>query len=127
MNRVPELEAGKKAVCGKCKASLNGYPVELNDSNFASTIASGNFVVDFWAGWCAPCRKQAPIIEELASEHERVRFGKLDVDESGATSLSFNIRGIPTLIFFRDGAELDRMVGVQSKMEIQAKMAQYFY
>ena len=129
-NRIPPLDSGKKAVCGKCKAPLaaahNGHPVELSDSNFQSTIGSGDFVVDFWAAWCGPCRMIAPVIEQLATERDDVRFGKLNVDQHPRTAAAFRVQGIPLLVFFRDGAEVGRVTGAVPKAQIEAAMARYF-
>jgi len=127
-NRVPDLAFGKKAVCGRCKAPLGGdagHPVELTDANFRSAIASGAYVVDFWAGWCGPCRMIAPLIEELARERRDVRFGKLDVDRNPQTAASFGVQGIPLLVFFRDGAERGRLTGAVPKPQIEAAIARY--
>jgi thioredoxin 2 len=130
MNRVPPLGSGKKAVCGNCKAPLsathNGHPVELTDRDFQSAIGSGNFIVDFWAAWCGPCRILGPVIEQLAGERSDVRFGKLNVDQNPRTAASFGVQGIPLLVFFRDGAEVGRVVGAVPKTQIEAAMARYF-
>jgi len=128
-NRVPSLESGKKAVCGKCKAPLeasNGHPVELNDANFHSSIGSGRTVVDFWAAWCGPCRMIAPVIEQLASERSDVRFAKLNVDHNPRTAAAHGVQGIPLLVFFRDGAEVGRVVGAVPKGQIEAAIERYF-
>jgi len=133
MNRVPALGSGKKAVCGNCKAPLgaasdngHGHPVELNDANFKSTISGGDFVVDFWAGWCGPCRIIAPVIEQLASERHDVRFAKLDIDRNPRTAASFGVQSIPLLVFFRDGAEVGRVVGAVPKTQIETAISRYF-
>ncbi|MGZ7042356.1 MAG: thioredoxin [Thermoanaerobaculia bacterium] len=129
-NRVPELGSGKRAVCGKCKASLSGdegggHPVELTDANFGETIRQGATVVDFWAGWCGPCRMIAPVIEQLAQERKDIRFGKLNVDENPRTASSFNVQGIPLLVFFRDGVERGRVVGAVPRGQIETAIRQY--
>lgn len=129
-NRVPSLQSGKKAVCGKCGAPLQspsagGHPVEVTDSDFASTIAHGKYVVDFWAGWCGPCRMIAPVVEQLASERDDVRFAKLNVDENPQTSSFFRVQSIPLLIFFKDGEEKGRVVGAVPRQNIESAIAQY--
>lgn len=129
-NRVPSLESGKKAVCGKCGAPLQssaagGHPVEVTDSDFASTIAHGKYVVDFWAGWCGPCRMIAPVVEQLAAERNDVRFAKLNVDENPQTSSFFRVQSIPLLIFFKDGEEKGRVVGAVPRQNIESAIAQY--
>jgi thioredoxin 1 len=78
-------------------------------------------LVDFWAPWCMPCRMLAPVIDAVASEYEgKVKVLKLNTDEDPGLADTFGIRGIPTLILFKDGAELARMVGVRSKDDISA-------
>ncbi|MBV8516614.1 MAG: thioredoxin [Acidobacteria bacterium] len=127
-NRVPELGSGKHAVCGKCKTPLDaagGHPVELTDADFASAIASGATVVDFWAAWCGPCRMIAPVIEELAATRSDVRFAKLNVDQNPRTSAAFNVQSIPLLVFFRDGVEAGRLVGAVPKPQIEAAIRRY--
>ena len=128
-NRVPDLGSGKSAVCGKCKtpltASGDGHPIALTDADFERRIASGKFVVDFWAAWCGPCRMIAPMIEQLATEQREVRFAKVNVDENPRTSSSFGIQGIPLLVFFKDGIERGRVVGAVPKGQIEAAIRQY--
>lgn len=80
-------------------------------------------LVDMWAPWCGPCRILAPVIEQLANEMAgRVRIGKLNVDENPVTAERFNVRGIPALLVFKGGGEIDRMVGVQPKAEIVRRL-----
>lgn len=130
-NRVPPIEAGKKAVCGKCGAELglsndaNGHPIELTDRDFAQKIDKGNYVVDFWAAWCGPCRMIAPVIEDLARERTDVNFAKLNVDENPQTSAYFHVQGIPLLIFFKDGHEQGRVVGAVPRSHIESAIRQY--
>jgi thioredoxin len=124
-NRVPSLASGQKAVCGKCKTPLTGGPVELTDANFRQTIASGRFVVDFWAAWCGPCRMIAPLLEQIAAERTDVRIGKLNVDEHPRTASQFNVQSIPLLVFFRDGQETGRLVGAHPKANIDTAIRQY--
>jgi thioredoxin 2 len=129
-NRVPALAGGKRAVCGKCQTTLpvngnGGGPLTLTDANFQETIASGKTVVDFWAGWCGPCHMMAPGFEQLAGERTDVRFGKLNIDEQPRIADQFNVRSIPTLIFFRDGREVGRKTGAIPKPAIESLLAQF--
>lgn len=129
-NRLPDQTGGKTVVCGKCKTPLAGggaagHPVDVTDANFASAIAGGNVVVDFWAAWCGPCRMIAPVIEELASERSDVRFAKLNVDQNPRTASQFGVQGIPLLIFFRDGREAGRVTGAVPKGRIEQAIRQY--
>ncbi len=131
-NRLPPLDSGKTAVCGKCKAPLvggmgsNGHPVVLTDASFRSAIAAGDHVVDFWAAWCGPCRMIAPVLEQLAGERGDVRFAKLNVDEHPRTAAAIGVQSIPLLVFFRNGAEVGRVVGAVPKAQIEAAIARYF-
>jgi thioredoxin len=124
-NRVPAIGGGKKAVCGKCKTPLGGHPITVTDATFASTIASGRHVVDFWAAWCGPCRMIAPILDELAAERSDVTFVKLNVDENPRTASQFGVQGIPLLIFFKDGREAGRVVGAVPRAQIEAAIGKY--
>ncbi len=87
---------------------------EITDENFADEIESseGLAIVDFWAEWCGPCRMVGPIVEELAQEYEgKVKVGKLDVDSNRVTAGRFNIRSIPSILYFKDGEVVDQVVG----------------
>ena len=128
-NRVPAGAESKRVVCGRCKAPLaasDGHPAVLTGATFAEAIAGGDTVVDFWAGWCGPCRMIAPVIEELARERSDVRFAKLNVDENPRTAGSFDVRSIPLLVFFRDGAEVGRVTGAVPKTQIEAAIGRHF-
>ena len=91
------------------------------DNNFKSDVldATVPVLVDFWATWCGPCHMLAPIVVELAEDlNGSVAVGKLDVDDNPETAAKYNIRSIPTLILFRDGKEVTRLIGVRSKTEL---------
>ena len=96
--------------------------VEVTDGNFDEEVVEANnlTVVDFWAPWCAPCKMIAPIIEELSTEYSgKIKFGKLNVDDNQRTAMKYNIRGIPTLLVFKNGDLVDQIVGVKSKDELK--------
>ena len=129
VNRVPraKLEQGRTPRCGRCRGPLptSVTPVTVTDATFAAEVERSPLpvVLDMWAAWCAPCRMIAPIVDELAAEMAgRVRFGKLNIDENPATAARFNVRSIPTLLVFEGGREIDRIVGVQPRVEIARRL-----
>ena len=91
--------------------------LEITDNNSKEILAKGTpVVIDFWAPWCGPCKMVGPIIDELAKEYEgRVIMGKCDVDENSDLPAEFGIRNIPTVLFFKDGALVDKQVGAVAK------------
>ena len=88
--------------------------IHFNKETLEATLAKGKLMmVDFWAEWCGPCQMLGPVIESLADQYEgRAVIGKINTDEEQALAMSFQITGIPTVIFFKDGKEIDRLVGV---------------
>jgi thioredoxin 1 len=94
---------------------------KVNNTNFAAEVekCKGTVLVDFSANWCPPCRMLGPIIEEVAKEVAgRAKVVALDVDESGDTASRFNVLNVPTMIFFKNGKEVRRLVGVTPKEKI---------
>lgn len=103
----------------------NGKTVIITDDNFKDEIegAEGLAMVDFWAEWCGPCRMVAPIVEQIAGEYSgRVTVGKLDVDSNQQTASRFNVRSIPSILFFRDGEHVDTVVGAVPKPMLAKKI-----
>ena len=128
-NRVREEGPAVQPICGRCKQPLpvDGGPVTVTDASFASDVLGSSLpvLVDMWAPWCGPCRMVAPVLDELAAELQgRVRIAKLNVDENPDTSARYGIRSIPALILFKDGREVDRMLGARPKAEIARRLAE---
>ena len=97
---------------------------KLNDTNFESEILNNNgtCLVDFYADWCGPCKMVSPIVDEISDERTDITVGKINVDESSALAIKYNVMSIPTLIIFKDGKEYDRIIGYSPKEEILAKL-----
>jgi thioredoxin 1 len=98
--------------------------IALTESNFDEIVKSGKPVmVDFWATWCGPCRAIAPIIDELSTEYEgKATVAKCDIDSNNDIATRFGIRNIPTLLFFKNGEVVDKLVGGNPKTTIVAKL-----
>lgn len=108
--------------------AVNGKTVEVTDDNFATSVegSDGLAMVDFWAAWCGPCRMVGPIVEELASDYEgRVTVGKVDVDANQKTAMRFNVRSIPSILFFKDGQHVDTVVGALPKPQLEQKIEEH--
>ncbi len=102
--------------------------VEVKDDTFATEIEGhqGLAVVDFWATWCAPCRMIAPIVEQLALDYAgKAKVAKLDVDNNQRTAAKFNVRSIPTILFFKDGKLIDQVVGAVPRPALEAKFKEH--
>jgi thioredoxin 1 len=107
---------------------VNGGPVNVTDSDFGEVIEKGQGVamVDFWAAWCGPCRMVAPIVEQLAGEYAgRVSVAKVDVDANQQISMKYNIRSIPSILFFKDGKHVDTVVGAVPKALLERKIQEH--
>ena len=95
---------------------------KVNDANFKQEVLESELpsLVDFWAGWCAPCLMVAPVVEEIAKEYKgKLKVCKLNVDEAPNTAASYGIMSIPTLAIFKNGKVVDKIIGVRSKSELE--------
>ena len=117
---------GRVAREKKEKTALS-KPVEVTDTTFKRVIQSHPLVVvDCWAPWCGPCHIVAPLIEEMARDYAgRILFGKLNVDENPETAMQYQIMSIPTLLVFKDGKLVDRIVGAMPRQVLEPKINSY--
>lgn len=114
--------SGKAAVGTKDKSPI----VTLSPSNYAKETAKGFVIVDFWAAWCGPCRRLAPILEEIAKEYkDQIKIGKVNVDNYKKFSIDMGVEALPTLIVYKDGKEVTRIRGLASKADLVKLIEQY--
>jgi thioredoxin len=135
-NRVDEDRlTASEAKCGRCGEKLDAdaaagatdsKPLVITDQTFEREVMQEQgrpVLVDAWAPWCGPCRRIAPIIDQLAAESQgRYKIGKLNVDDNPHTASRYQIASIPTMLIFRDGQLVDRMIGLQSKPAIVERL-----
>jgi thioredoxin 1 len=100
--------------------------IELNQTNIEGTIKEGVALVDFWAPWCGPCRMIAPVIEQLAQEFEgKAKICKINTEEEQVLAQQYQIRSIPTILFFKDGEIVDQLIGSTTKAILEEKLNKY--
>lgn len=109
--------------------ATNGAILEVTDQNWADEVDGneGLTMVDFWAVWCGPCRMVAPIVEELAGEYQEkgLKVGKLDVDSNPEITVRFGVRSIPSILFFKGGELVDKVVGAVPRQQLEDKIQEH--
>jgi thioredoxin 2 len=123
LNRLPVKESYKKAVCGRCGGDLlQNRPIEVNSVEQFETIVNGvsvPVIVDFWAEWCGPCKMYAPIFKSVAQRFPvKANFLKVNTDQLPEIAARYQIRSIPTTIAFKEGREIDRIMGAVPDLQL---------
>jgi thioredoxin 1 len=103
---------------------MAGTLADVNDNNFQAEVIESEtpVLVDFWAPWCSPCRVIAPILEEIAAEREDLRIVKLNIDDNQQTAAAFEVLSIPTMILFRGGEPVKKVIGAYPKKKLEAQL-----
>ena len=100
-----------------------GKYIELNQSNIEETIKEGVSLVDFWAPWCGPCRMIAPVIDQLAVEFDgKAKICKVNTEDEPELTAQYQVRSIPTILFFKDGKIVDQLIGATTKAKLEEKL-----
>ncbi len=126
-NRIPEDRLHQKPLCGRCGIHLpiedsRTHPLSITDASFEREVLSdrGIVLVDFWAPWCGPCLHMAPVLEDLAAGYAgKIKVAKINVDENPLSASRYDTRSIPTLLLFKKGKLVDRLVGALPRAEIE--------
>jgi thioredoxin 1 len=127
IRRAKLQEMMKKSKTWEKEETVLNKPIEVTDATFEETVQNHSLViVDCWATWCGPCHMVAPIIEELARDHAgKVVFGKLDVDKNPATVMQYQIMSIPTLLVFKHGKLVDKIIGASPRQILEAQITRH--
>lgn len=103
----------------------NSKPVTIDEANFEAEVTQSQkpVLVDFWAEWCGPCKMIAPLLDEIAKEKgDTIKVGKVNIDTNQSLSFKFNVRAIPTLLFFKNGQVVDQVTGMTSKKDLLGRI-----
>ena len=103
----------------------NSKPVTIDEANFEAEVTQSDkpVLVDFWAEWCGPCKMISPVLDEIAKEKgDTIKVGKINVDQNQSLSFKFNVRAIPTLLFFKNGQVVDQVTGMTSKKDLLGRI-----
>lgn len=127
LRRIKEKKLKELMRLKEKKQEMSAKPVPVTDSNFSEIVDKHSLaLIDCWAPWCGPCVAIAPIVEELAKEYAgKILFGKLNIDENPKTAERFRIFSIPTLLITKNGKEVDRIVGLVPKDQIEARLKKH--
>lgn len=104
---------------------MEGKLIDVDDANFESSVLQSKLlvVVDFWAPWCGPCKAVSPIIEKMAAAHEgKVQFVKMNIDNNSGTAQQYGIKSVPTIMFFKDGQMVDKLVGMVTAAKLEESL-----
>ncbi|HMJ06564.1 MAG TPA: thioredoxin [Chthoniobacterales bacterium] len=104
----------------------NSKPITIDEANFETEVTQSQkpVLVDFWAEWCGPCKMIAPVLDEIAQEKgDAIKVGKINIDQNQSLSARFNVRAIPTLLFFKNGQVMDQVTGMTSKKDLLGRIA----
>jgi thioredoxin 2 len=126
-NRIPDDKDHSQAKCGKCqKPVYSAKPVELNNNTFYPFIERNNLavVIDFWASWCGPCQNMAPTFSKVAQHSPTLLFAKINTEQVQQVAADANIRSLPTLVFFHQGQEIDRISGGLNEAQMKQWLMQ---
>jgi thioredoxin 2 len=134
-NRIPAERLKDRPICGKCRkplpaATMPDHPVTVTDETFKKEVLlfPGIVLVDCWAPWCGPCRMLSPILDELASAYAgRMKVVKLNVDDNPGIASHYETRSIPTMLFFKEGQLVNRLVGALPKNQIEEHIRQLLH
>ena len=126
-NRIPDEKDHKQGKCGKCQQSIyNSIPVELGENTFDAFIERNDLpiIVDFWASWCGPCQSMAPVFNKVALASPSILFAKVNTEQVQKIAAKANIRSLPTLAFYHQGKEIDRISGGLNEMQMKQWLVQ---